>query len=77
MISDVVFTAVVSIEFCVILLVECWSLKRSLDYEKSLREFKEWILEQYMKNYLESYEDADDEKQHWTSNNKRNTYKRW
>ena len=43
---------------CVFLMVECWSLKMDLDNEKCHREINEKILEQYRKNYLESYEDA-------------------
>ena len=43
---------------CVFLMVECWSLKMDLDNERSLREIKEKILEQYRTDYLESYDDA-------------------
>jgi len=58
MISDVVFTAVVSIELCVFFGVGWLCLKMDLDDEKCLREITDKRLAQYREDYHKSYEDA-------------------
>ena len=56
MIIDII--AIIGLVLCIFLIVECWSLKMDLENEESLCEVKGKILEQYRKDYLESYDDA-------------------